>query len=91
MDTLCTNHVNMKFTLSADERLIAEARAYASQHNTSLNQLVRDYLGSLVGGSSAEAAMDEFEFVALHMGGRSDGRPWTGRDALYGDRGAPRR
>ena len=31
-------------TLSADENLIASARAYAQAHGTTLNDLIRDYL-----------------------------------------------
>lgn len=34
-------------TLSIDERTLAAARRYASQHDTSLNRLVRDYLEGL--------------------------------------------
>ena len=31
-------------TLSADEKLIASARAYAQAHGTTLNELIREYL-----------------------------------------------
>jgi hypothetical protein len=34
-------------TLSVDERTLAAVRRYASQHDTSLNKLVRDFLERL--------------------------------------------
>lgn len=61
----------MNITLSADAALLEMARKYASARNTTVNQLVRDYLARLVGETSAEEAAAEFEAVALTMGGRS--------------------
>ncbi|MBT3275714.1 MAG: hypothetical protein HN368_21360 [Spirochaetales bacterium] len=61
----------MNITLSADEKLIREARAYAKANNTSLNQLVRDYLSLLVNKMSTYDAADAFAAVALESSGRS--------------------
>lgn len=38
----------MNITLSADSDLVLQSRQYAEKHRTSLNQLIRDYLRSLV-------------------------------------------
>ena len=35
----------VNITLSAEEGLVARARAYAQTRNTTVNQLIRDYLG----------------------------------------------
>jgi hypothetical protein len=46
-------------TLSADETALAKARSYAKKHNTTLNQLVRDYLQEIVIKSERESFIDE--------------------------------
>lgn len=76
----------MNITLSADERIVKRARAYAQSHGTSLNQLVRDYLEALVGERSPAEAAAEFAAVARSMGGDSGGRSWTGREEVYQER-----
>lgn len=81
----------MNITLSAQDELIEKARQYAREHDTSLNQLIRDYLERLVGAVSLDEAADQFAVVARQMGGCSgDGAPapggWTGRDDLYAPR-----
>ena len=72
----------MNITLSADAELIRRSREYAKAHNTSLNQLVRDYLTSLAGGSEAEKAAAEFVRLANSMPGCSDGVQYS-RDSIY--------
>ena len=52
---------NMNITLSADKSLIAKARKYAQKHNTTLNNLVREYLKKIVNNSDVDKAADEFE------------------------------
>jgi hypothetical protein len=47
-------------TLSADETALAIARNYAKKHNTTLNQLVRDYIQEIVTKSERESFIDEF-------------------------------
>jgi hypothetical protein len=59
-------------TLSADEDLLAKARAYAQARNTTLNQLVRDYLHRLTGQIDPEQAATEFAELARSRPGRSD-------------------
>jgi len=73
----------MNITLSADAELIKKGREYASVHHTSLNQLMRDCLSSITGGSDADKAADEFMKLACSMGGRSDRGFKFSRDAAY--------
>jgi hypothetical protein len=85
-----TYYVRMNITLSADEELVRKARKYAEEHDTSLNQLIRDYLEHLVGELPRAAAAEEFEVTARRMAGNSRehaGTPaWQGRDELYRER-----
>lgn len=73
----------MNITLSADAELIKKGREYARMHNTSLNQLVRDYLLRLSGGGDAEKAAEEFVRIASKMAGKSDNGYKFSRDAIY--------
>ena len=73
----------MNITLSADTELIKKGREYARAHNTSLNQLVRDYLLRLTGGNDAEKAAEEFVRIATTMPGKSDNGYKFTRDAIY--------
>jgi len=73
----------MNITLSADAVLIKKAREYAAAHHTSLNQLVRDFLGRITGGNEAEKAADEFMELGRTMAGRSDSGFNFSRDAIY--------
>jgi len=73
----------MNITLSADAALIKKGREYAKAHNTSLNQLVRDYLRRVTGGGNIEKAADEFMELARTMPGRSDSGFKFSRDAIY--------
>ena len=75
----------MNITLSADKNLVERARAYAADHGTSVNQLIRDYLEQLVGGMSAEDAAAEFASIARNQAGRSDGSPFR-REDIYAER-----
>jgi hypothetical protein len=58
-------------TLSADEDLVASARAYAQARNTTLNQLIRDYLARITGQLDVEEAAQEFAALARSRAGRS--------------------
>ncbi len=62
----------VNITLSADEDLIAKARAYAQARNTTLNQLVRDYLQRVTGQIDPKRAAEEFAELAQSRPGRSD-------------------
>ena len=59
-------------TLTANEDLVAKARAYAQARNTTLNQLVRDYLQRLTGQLDPQQAAEEFAELARNVPGRSD-------------------
>jgi hypothetical protein len=59
-------------TLSAGEEIIAKARIYAKTHNTTLNQLIRDYLSQLGGELDPRQVAAEFANEALSQAGRSD-------------------
>jgi len=50
----------MNITLSADADTIRSARQYAEKHNTSLNNIIRDYLKRLCTVSSGRQAAEEF-------------------------------
>jgi uncharacterized protein YhdP len=59
----------VNITLSADEKLVAKARAYAEAHNTTLNQLLRDYMERITGMLDGDQAAREFiEFTRSHAG-----------------------
>ena len=70
-------------TLSADEKLIAAARAYARAHDTTLNELVRRYMEQLAGQKGRDQAADEFRQIATGSPGKSP-RGWRfGRAASH--------
>ena len=72
----------VNITLSAEEDLVAKARAYAQTRNTTLNQLIRDYLGRLTGQIDPQQAAEEFADLARNQGGCSDeGFVFDRRDA----------
>jgi hypothetical protein len=59
-------------TLSADENLIASARAYAQAHGTTLNDLIRDYLTQIAGPLDRKKAAEEFVKLAREGAGCSE-------------------
>jgi len=59
-------------TLSADDKLIADARAYAQAHDTTLNQLIRDYLARISGQFDLDEAAGEFAALARTGAGHSE-------------------
>ncbi len=61
----------VNITLSAEADTVRKARQYASMHNTTLNQLVRDYMRRLTGDDAPTDAADEFARVARSQAGRS--------------------
>ena len=62
----------MNLTLSVDEQLVARARKKAESMGKSLNQLLRDYLQTLVGGDDPERSIEEFK----RLSGTGDSRGW---------------
>jgi hypothetical protein len=63
----------MNITLSVDEEVIRLARRRAEVLGTSVNQLVREYLGQLAGKSDPEAEAEEFERLSRLAQGNSRG------------------
>ena len=59
-------------TLSADENLIASARAYAQAHGTTLNDLIRDYLAVLANLRDPKEVAKEFAREAREHSGCSE-------------------
>ena len=73
----------MNITLSADKTLIEKSRAYAKKHNTSLNQLVRDYLTRLADQGEVQETASEFERLALTRSGTSPEGYTFDREEIY--------
>jgi hypothetical protein len=73
----------MNITLSADEKLIARARAYAQAHSTTLNQIIRDHMERLTGQLSGDEAAEAFRATALADAGRSPDGYRFDRDAVH--------
>ncbi len=73
----------MNITLSADQKLIEQARRFAKKQNTSLNNLIREYLQSMDPKNKKEDRAKEFTALARQFGGKSpEGFKFT-RDAIY--------
>ena len=71
----------MNVTLSIDDRVVAKARHIASVRGTSLNQLVRDYLGDLTRHSDVKSVLDELDTMWSESTGHSQST-WT-REELH--------
>ena len=61
----------MNITLSADKELVKKARDYATQHGTSLNQILRQYMEQLTRVADTEKNANEFKRLAREQGGSS--------------------
>ncbi len=61
----------MNITLSADEQVIRRSREYARRHNTSLNQLIRDYLRRVASMEEGLSPGEEFVSIAQEYAGES--------------------
>lgn len=59
-------------TLTTDPELLAKAQAYAQARNTTLDQLVCDYLERLTEQIEPSQAAEEFAALARNHAGRSD-------------------
>lgn len=73
----------MNITLSADKELIEKCRRYAKEHNTTINQLVRDFLKKTVGSQEPAESAEEFAELAKNMPGKSPEGFRFSRDSLY--------
>lgn len=72
----------MNITLSADKKLIEKSRDYAKNHNTTLNNLIREYLMILV-HEDAESNANEFEQLAYNHSGKSKNDYKFSREEIY--------
>ena len=77
-----TYYVDVNVTLSIDDRIIEEARKLAQARGTSVNQLVRDYLQSLVRPRDAEGFGRELRQLTSEGKGSSKGWRFN-RDELH--------
>ncbi len=73
----------MNITLSADKELIDKGRQYAKEHNTTLNNLIRNYLNSICGQDDINSIAEEFAEMAKTRGGKSSSGFKFHRDQLY--------
>jgi len=73
----------MNITLSADKKLIEKSRAYAKKQNTTLNNLVRQYLSRIVNDSESHQAAEEFANIANQQAGKSNKDYRFSRDEIY--------
>jgi hypothetical protein len=77
--------VTRNITLSVDEELLRNARELAHRRNLSLNDMIRQFLESLVGRASGESTAAELLDLMDRHGGRSGGRRIS-RDEAYAGR-----
>ena len=73
--------MNVKITLSIDDRVVATARRIAATRGTSLNQLIRDYLEELTRVNDVETVIDQLDAMWAENVYRSSS-PWT-REQLH--------
>jgi hypothetical protein len=73
----------MNITLSADKKLIEKTRAFAKKHNTTLNNLVREYLQQLTNEDDKEQLANEFANLAKNQSGKSAQAFKFNRDEIY--------
>ena len=71
----------MNVTISADDSLIERARELARQQGTSLQEMIRSYLRTLVGEPDGTEVADELLELMQSHGGHSQGRRLTRADA----------
>lgn len=74
-------------TLSIDEETLKRARIRALEQGTSVNAVVRAFLGSFAGVDDENRALCRFVEIAegSGAGSRGQGRSWT-REDLYEER-----
>ena len=75
----------MNLTISVDDRLLERARELARQRGVSVQELLREYLETLVGRRSGEDVAEELIELMTTRPGRSGGRR-IHRDEAYEDR-----
>jgi len=79
-----TYPVFMNVTLSIDDQLLEKARKHANAAGTSVNQMVRDYLKSVVGEDDIEA---DIAFFRRTSGQGNPPPDWKfDREEMYNER-----
>ena len=74
----------MNVTISIDDLVVEKARAIAQSQNTSLQELVRRYLESLVGTQRSDLVAERLISLMTNHGGHSGGTPFRRDDAYEG-------
>jgi len=83
-ESVFTYPASMNLTIAVEDDLLEEARNHARRRGVSLQELLREYLRTLVGErSGAEVADELLELMKTH-GGHSGGRRWRREDAYEG-------
>jgi len=77
----------MRVTFSIDDQLLARARSLAKRRGTSLNQMIRDYLETLVANDAAEAVA-ELQRLWSEEKGDSRGWKWNREEILRPTKGS---
>lgn len=72
----------MNLTVSIDDAILEKARKLAVQRGTSVQELIRAHLESLVGETNGSAVAEELLELMQVAGGRSGGRKIP-RDEAY--------
>jgi hypothetical protein len=72
----------MNVTLSIEDEVVRRAREVARRQNKSLNQMIREYLGSVTAAESSRSAVDDLFALIDAGGGDSAGRTWS-RDEVH--------
>lgn len=80
-----TYPVCMNLTITIDDELLRRARELAGRRGISLQELLRDYLRTLVGERSGAQVASELAALMRDHGGRSGGRRIS-REEAYEDR-----
>jgi hypothetical protein len=76
----------MNITLSASKELIEKSREFARKRNTTLNNLIRNFLISIGGEDDRDRIAEEFAELARNHAGKSAKDFKFNRDSVY-DRG----
>jgi hypothetical protein len=76
----------MNITLSADKECIRKSREYAREQGTSLNQLIRDYLSSLIENNARDDVAEEFARFTMDYSGCSAEGYVFNRDEIHSRR-----
>ncbi len=84
MRVFCVWEMAVNITIAVDEGIVERARELARSQGTSLQELVRDYLRTLVGEQPGSDVAEELMALMEHYGGRSGGRRLRRSDAYEG-------